>query len=67
MVHFYQDMNKWNFKCLPLSILVIPTQILKAWGSKMGWEFETEHSTGFEGEVNFVIWSQSTLSLQILS
>lgn len=33
----------------------------------MGWEFETEHSTGFEGEVNFVIWSQSTLSLQILS
>lgn len=33
----------------------------------MGWEFETEHFIVSEGEVNSVICSFSTVSLQILS
>lgn len=32
----------------------------------MGWESETEHFSGFEGEADFVIWSKPTMSLQIL-
>lgn len=45
-----------KFKCSSLSVLVMPIQILKAWRSKTGWEFETEHFIVSEGEGNSVIW-----------